>query len=126
MTEQKAVLARSYRTAAVLLAERDPVLARLVAQTGLPKVPPPESLEDTAARVIPYYQRMIEPLLLEGKNILVVAHGNSLRALMIRADGSGHLPSILRTTRRFMRRFLFRLFGRPPMVASHGSSQARG
>jgi 2,3-bisphosphoglycerate-dependent phosphoglycerate mutase len=48
-----------------------------------------ESLEDTAARVIPYYHRMIEPLLLEGKNILVVAHGNSLRALMMQLEGIG-------------------------------------
>jgi 2,3-bisphosphoglycerate-dependent phosphoglycerate mutase len=48
-----------------------------------------ESLEDTAARVIPYYQRMIEPLLVEGKNILVVAHGNSLRALMMQLEGIG-------------------------------------
>ena len=42
-----------------------------------------ESLEDTAARVIPYYHLEIEPLLLKGENILVVAHGNSLRALMM-------------------------------------------
>lgn len=48
-----------------------------------------ESLEDTAARVIPYYQRAIEPLLLEGRNILVVAHGNSLRALMMQLEGIG-------------------------------------
>jgi 2,3-bisphosphoglycerate-dependent phosphoglycerate mutase len=48
-----------------------------------------ESLEDTAARVIPYYQRMIEPMLLEGQPILVVAHGNSLRALMMRLEGIG-------------------------------------
>ena len=45
-----------------------------------------ESLEDTAARVIPYYQRAIEPLLLEGKDILIVAHGNSLRALMMQLE----------------------------------------
>ena len=42
-----------------------------------------ESLADTAARVIPYYQTAIEPLLKEGHDILVVAHGNSLRALMM-------------------------------------------
>jgi 2,3-bisphosphoglycerate-dependent phosphoglycerate mutase len=48
-----------------------------------------ESLEDTAARVIPYYLRMIEPLLVEGKNILLVAHGNSLRALMMQLEGIG-------------------------------------
>jgi 2,3-bisphosphoglycerate-dependent phosphoglycerate mutase len=42
-----------------------------------------ESLEDTLNRVIPYYQKNIEPLLKQNKNILVVAHGNSLRALMM-------------------------------------------
>ena len=42
-----------------------------------------ESLADTAARVIPYYQTAIEPLLKKGQDILVVAHGNSLRALMM-------------------------------------------
>jgi 2,3-bisphosphoglycerate-dependent phosphoglycerate mutase len=42
-----------------------------------------ESLADTAARVIPYYQSAIQPLLAAGQNILVVAHGNSLRSLMM-------------------------------------------
>lgn len=42
-----------------------------------------ESLADTAARVVPYYQSAVEPLLHDGKDILVVAHGNSLRALMM-------------------------------------------
>jgi 2,3-bisphosphoglycerate-dependent phosphoglycerate mutase len=42
-----------------------------------------ESLEDTCARVIPYYRSAIEPLLKEDANILIVAHGNSLRALMM-------------------------------------------
>ena len=42
-----------------------------------------ESLADTAARVIPYYQSEIEPLLKNGKNILIVAHGNSLRSLVM-------------------------------------------
>ena len=48
-------------------------------------VPPPggESLKDTADRVLPYYKSMIEPLVFKGKNILVVAHGNSLRALVM-------------------------------------------
>ncbi|MFT3704615.1 MAG: 2,3-bisphosphoglycerate-dependent phosphoglycerate mutase [Agriterribacter sp.] len=48
-------------------------------------VQPPggESLKDTAARVIPYYQQHIEPLLTAEKNVLIVAHGNSLRALMM-------------------------------------------
>ena len=42
-----------------------------------------ESLQDTAARVTPYYKKEIEPFLRKGENILVVAHGNSLRALMM-------------------------------------------
>lgn len=42
-----------------------------------------ESLADTAARVLPYYHREIEPLLQSGENILIVAHGNSLRSLMM-------------------------------------------
>jgi 2,3-bisphosphoglycerate-dependent phosphoglycerate mutase len=47
-------------------------------------VPPGgESLENTASRVLPYYRRQIEPLLKAGENILIVAHGNSLRALMM-------------------------------------------
>ena len=47
--------------------------------------PPPggESLKDTAARVLPYYQENIWPHVAAGKNVLVVAHGNSLRALIM-------------------------------------------
>lgn len=46
-----------------------------------------ESLKDTYNRVIPYYQSAIEPQLKTAKNILIVAHGNSLRALMMYLDG---------------------------------------
>jgi 2,3-bisphosphoglycerate-dependent phosphoglycerate mutase len=48
-------------------------------------VQPPngESLKDTADRVIPYFTKHIEPLLNEGKSIIVAAHGNSLRALIM-------------------------------------------
>lgn len=48
-------------------------------------VPPPngESLKDTAERVLPYYKEHIEPLLKQGKNIIISAHGNSLRALIM-------------------------------------------
>ena len=45
------------------------------------KIPNSESLNDTFARVIPYYKKNIEPLLSSKKNILIAAHGNSLRAL---------------------------------------------
>lgn len=46
-----------------------------------------ESLADTAARVIPYYQAAIAPLLEKQENILVVAHGNSLRSLVMYLEG---------------------------------------
>ncbi len=50
--------------------------------------PPPngESLKDTAARVLPYYYSKIEPELKAGHNILVIAHGNSLRALIMHLE----------------------------------------
>lgn len=52
-------------------------------------VPPPggESLKDTAARVIPYWEAHILPDLRAGRNVLVAAHGNSLRALVMHIDG---------------------------------------
>ncbi len=45
-----------------------------------------ESLADTAARVLPYWERRILPDLRAAKNVLVVAHGNSLRALVMHLD----------------------------------------
>ena len=44
-------------------------------------VPDSESLKDTIARVLPYFETEIAPALRAGKRVLVVAHGNSLRAL---------------------------------------------
>ena len=48
-------------------------------------VAPPggESLKDTAARVLPYYIQDILPAVLQGKRVLIAAHGNSLRALVM-------------------------------------------
>ena len=48
-------------------------------------VPPPggESLKDTAARVLPYYIQEILPRVLRGESVLVAAHNNSLRALVM-------------------------------------------
>ena len=52
-------------------------------------VPPPggESLKNTAERVIPYFRDKILPLLIEDNNILISAHGNSLRALVMHIEG---------------------------------------
>lgn len=49
-----------------------------------------ESLKDTAARVLPFFDKRIMPELLKGKNVVVVAHGNSLRALVMHLDGLDH------------------------------------
>jgi 2,3-bisphosphoglycerate-dependent phosphoglycerate mutase len=51
------------------------------------KPPGGESLADTAARVIPYWDAHILPEIRAGKNILVAAHGNSLRSLVMHLDG---------------------------------------
>jgi 2,3-bisphosphoglycerate-dependent phosphoglycerate mutase len=53
--------------------------------------PPPggESLKDTAERVLPYFNNTIMPHILGSKNVLVAAHGNSLRALVMVLDGLG-------------------------------------
>ena len=48
--------------------------------------PEGESLEMTAARSIPYFQEKIVPLLKQGKNILISAHGNSLRSIVMLLD----------------------------------------
>ncbi len=52
-------------------------------------VPPPggESLKDTAARTLPYYDAQIVPLLKAGKTVLVAAHGNSLRSIVMSVEG---------------------------------------
>ena len=61
-------------------------------------VPPPggESLKDTVARVLPYYIREILPRVMGGERVLVAAHGNSLRALVMVLDGltSDTIPSL--------------------------------
>ena len=51
-------------------------------------VPPPngESLKDTAERVLPYFKEHIMPKVIQGSSILVAAHGNSLRALIMELD----------------------------------------
>jgi 2,3-bisphosphoglycerate-dependent phosphoglycerate mutase len=46
-----------------------------------------ENLADTVGRVLPYFEANILPLLKSGKNVLVVAHGNSLRALLKQLEG---------------------------------------
>jgi 2,3-bisphosphoglycerate-dependent phosphoglycerate mutase len=51
------------------------------------EVPRTESLKDTIARAVPYYEREIAPALAGGKRVLVAAHGNSLRGIVKHLDG---------------------------------------
>jgi 2,3-bisphosphoglycerate-dependent phosphoglycerate mutase len=62
---------------------RDPRYADLKKE----ELPLTESLKDTIARFLPYWHRRIVPDLEEGKRVLIVAHGNSLRALVKHLDG---------------------------------------
>ena len=52
-------------------------------------VPPPggESLKDTAARTLPYYEDVILPFVKDGETVLVAAHGNSLRSMVMAIEG---------------------------------------
>ncbi len=52
-------------------------------------VPPPggESLKDTAARTLPYFNDVILPALKAGKTVLIAAHGNSLRSIIMEIEG---------------------------------------
>ncbi|MCC6827602.1 MAG: 2,3-diphosphoglycerate-dependent phosphoglycerate mutase [Novosphingobium sp.] len=61
-------------------------LGRDVRYAGI-AIPSTESLKDTIARVLPYYESAIAPLLKGGDTVLVAAHGNSLRALVKHLSG---------------------------------------
>jgi len=67
--------------------ERYPGHDRRYAHLPAAEIPLTESLRDTEHRLWPYWQTAILPMLTEGANVLVVAHGNSLRALVKNLDG---------------------------------------
>ncbi|BDD09207.1 2,3-bisphosphoglycerate-dependent phosphoglycerate mutase [Fulvitalea axinellae] len=81
---------RSYATTPPLLKKgderspKDDVAYRRVESS---KLPLGESLENTVSRVAPVLREVIEPSLLEGMEVLVVAHGNSIRALIKYLEG---------------------------------------
>ncbi len=64
----------------MILATR--VLIRFMLDSRKNFLPDGESLEDTEGRVAPYWERSIRPIIQAGLSVLVVAHGNSLRALV--------------------------------------------
>lgn len=89
--EQVKIWRRSFDVRPPALKEDDPRNPRLAEQyRGVPKseLPLCESLKDTIARVVPYFENEIKPEMEAGKRILIAAHGNSLRALV---DYFGHL-----------------------------------
>jgi 2,3-bisphosphoglycerate-dependent phosphoglycerate mutase len=88
--EQVLIWRRSYDIPPPPLAlddERHPRFDRRYATVATSDLPAAESLKDTLARVLPYWQQRIAPELLAGRNVMIVAHGNSLRALVKMLDG---------------------------------------
>lgn len=83
--EQVKIWRRSFDIAPPALEKNDKRCPYLQQQyRGIPQeeLPLTESLKDTIARAVPYFEKNIKPQMLEGKRILITAHGNSLRALV--------------------------------------------
>ena len=86
--EQVHVWRRSYDVPPPPLDETDERHPRFEHKyAGIDNLPATESLKTTLERVSPYWQDRIVPQLAAGKNVLVAAHGNSLRALVKMLDG---------------------------------------
>jgi 2,3-bisphosphoglycerate-dependent phosphoglycerate mutase len=88
--EQVKIWRRSYDIPPPPLASDDPNHPRFDRRyAGVPagEMPSSESLKDTLARVLPFWNARIAPELSAGRNVLVAAHGNSLRALVKMLDG---------------------------------------
>ena len=67
--------------------ERNPANQEMYKDVPADKLPLTECLKDTVARAVPYFEEVIKPQMLEGKNVLIVAHGNSLRGLVKYLEG---------------------------------------
>lgn len=84
--EQVKVWRRSFDVAPPLLEESDERNPRLLeayrAVEDKQVLPLAESLKDTIARAVPYFEEEIRPQMAAGKRVLIAAHGNSLRALV--------------------------------------------
>jgi len=80
--EQVKIWRRSFDTPPPLLAADSPFSLSADARYAGVAVPQTESLKDTIARVLPYYESSIVPHLKAGATVLISAHGNSLRALV--------------------------------------------
>ena len=88
--EQVHIWRRSYDVRPPALEEDDsrcPWNDPLYKDVSRAELPLTECLADTVARVVPYFEKEIAPALLAGRQVIVVAHGNSLRALVKYLDG---------------------------------------
>jgi len=88
--EQVKIWRRSYDTPPPVLEdedERHPRHDRRYADLAPSELPRTESLKDTVARFVPYWNDHIAPDIKAGKSVFIVAHGNSLRALVKHLDG---------------------------------------
>ena len=88
--EQVKIWRRSYDIAPPPLTlddHRHPRFDKRYATVSAAELPATESLRDTLARVEPYWTARIAPALRAGQRVLIVAHGNSLRALVKMLDG---------------------------------------
>ena len=87
--EQVLIWRRAYAIAPEPLSADDPRHPRFdprYAGIKATKLPATECLQDTVARVLPYWNKRIAPSILEGKRVIIAAHGNSLRALIKSLD----------------------------------------
>jgi 2,3-bisphosphoglycerate-dependent phosphoglycerate mutase len=87
--EQVQIWRRSYDIPPPALAETDsrhPGYDQRYVSMKKEQLPCSESLKDTLNRVLPYWNETIVPKLMEGNNVLISAHGNSIRALVKHLD----------------------------------------
>ncbi len=80
-SKQVQIWRRSFDVPPPPMSSLHPYKNKIYANIPKDKIPENESLKDTFKRVVPYYEKKIEPLISSKKNILISAHGNSLRAL---------------------------------------------
>ena len=67
--------------------DRNPALQGMYRNENPAELPLTESLKDTIARAVPYYEEEILPHILNGERVIIAAHGNSLRALVKYFEG---------------------------------------
>ena len=83
--DQVHIWRRSFDVRPPMMEDNNPYSARknpAYRDVPVEDVPMCESLKDTIARTVPYFENEIKPLVMEGKRVFIAAHGNSLRSLI--------------------------------------------